>query len=136
MLNTEEFIKRLEKLMEFYGLSASLFADKIGVQRSGISHLLSGRNKPSLDFVLKICEEFPEVDLYWLLNGNGTLLKPDTAPITSIVSETKKIISEENHFPTEIKSGKENTKIETDSSMFKIVLLYNDGSFKDFEPKR
>ena len=54
MLNIDDFIKRLEKILDYYGLSASVFADKIGVQRSNLSHLLSGRNKPSLDFILKI----------------------------------------------------------------------------------
>ncbi|PZQ78296.1 MAG: XRE family transcriptional regulator, partial [Flavobacterium johnsoniae] len=51
MVNTEDFIKRLEKILDYYNLTASSFADKIGVQRSSISHLLSGRNKPSLDFI-------------------------------------------------------------------------------------
>ena len=54
MVNTEDFIKRLEFLLEYYSMNAASFADKIGVQRSSLSHLLSGRNKPSLDFILKI----------------------------------------------------------------------------------
>ena len=49
-----------------------MFADKIGVQRSSISHILSGRNKPSLDFILKVTNEFTDVDIYWLLNGKGS----------------------------------------------------------------
>ena len=61
MINTDHFVKRLETIFEYYGLTASLFADKINVQRSSISHLLSGRNKPSLDFILKVIENFPEV---------------------------------------------------------------------------
>ena len=60
MLNIDDFIKRLELLLDYYSISASVFADKVGVQRSGMSHLLSGRNKPSLDFVLKIVENFPD----------------------------------------------------------------------------
>ena len=72
MVNTVEFVRRLEKVMNYYGLSASAFADKIGVQRSTISHLLTGRNKPSLEFVLKVVKSFPEVNLYWLLNGKGS----------------------------------------------------------------
>jgi transcriptional regulator with XRE-family HTH domain len=55
--------------LDYYGLNASAFADKIGVQRSSLSHLLSGRNKPSLDFILKILDVFPDVDLYWMING-------------------------------------------------------------------
>lgn len=77
MLNIDDFIKRLEILLDYYNLSASVFADKLGVQRSGLSHLLSGRNKPSLDFVLKITESFPEVDLYWLLDGTGNFPKKE-----------------------------------------------------------
>ncbi len=71
MVNVEEFSKRLQEVLDFYGLSASSFADRIGVQRSSISHILSGRNKPSLDFILKILHAFPDVELYWLLNGKG-----------------------------------------------------------------
>ncbi|UOK41795.1 MULTISPECIES: helix-turn-helix domain-containing protein [Flavobacterium] len=77
MVNIDDFVKRLETILDYYGLSASGFADKIGVQRSSLSHLLSGRNKPSLDFILKIIQEFPEVDLYWILNGKGNFPKSD-----------------------------------------------------------
>ena len=77
MVNTDEFIKRLEKLLDYYQLSASAFADRIGVQRSSLSHLLSGRNKPSLDLILKISDEFKEVDLYWIINGKGSFPKSD-----------------------------------------------------------
>ena len=72
MINNVEFADRLKHVMEYYQLSASAFADRIQVQRSSISHLLSGRNKPSLDFVLRVIKEFEEVELYWLLNGKGT----------------------------------------------------------------
>lgn len=109
MLNTEDFIKRLENLFEHYGLSAASFSDKIGIQRSGISHLLSGRNKPSLDFVMKIIATFPEVDLYWLLTGEGNSIKSDT----------------------EKSSGQQNQK----STAEKIVIFYPDGSFTEHLPK-
>ena len=56
MVNSSDFIKRLEQLLQHYDLNASAFADKIQVQRSNISHLMSGRNKPSLEFVLKVVE--------------------------------------------------------------------------------
>ena len=73
MVNNEAFKTRLEKIISYYDLSAAAFADAIGVQRSSISHLLSGRNKPSLDFVLKVIQQYPEVNLYWLLNGGHVL---------------------------------------------------------------
>ena len=63
--------------MNYYDLNASALADSLGVLRSSISHLLSERNKPSLDFVLKIVDKYPEVDLYWLLYGKGTFPKEE-----------------------------------------------------------
>ncbi len=63
MLNTLEVINRLERIMANHNLSAASFATKIGVQRSAISHILSGRNKPSLDFLMKVYESFDEVAL-------------------------------------------------------------------------
>ncbi len=68
MVNVEEFASRLKLMLNYYEISAAQLADKVEVQRSSISHILSGRNKPSLEFVLKILKAFPEVELYWLLN--------------------------------------------------------------------
>ena len=113
MLNTDDFIKRLEVLFEHYGLTAASFSDKIGVQRSGVSHLLSGRNKPSLDFILKIISAFPEVDLYWLLAGKGNLIK------TSDNNSERTIKSADTVFGTE-----------------KIIIFHSDGSFSEYSPKK
>ena len=78
MVNTEQFGTRLQRILEYYDLSAASFADKIEVGRSSISHILSGRNKPSLDFFMKVVKNFPEVELYWLLNGKGSFLPEPT----------------------------------------------------------
>ena len=93
MVNIDDFIKRLEIILDYYNLSASAFADKIGVQRSSLSHLLSGRNKPSLDFIIKVIEVFPDVDLYWVLNGKGTFPKSEIKNLS--IEEKKSIIKEE-----------------------------------------
>ena len=66
-------IKRIKSLISVKNLSSSQFADLLGVQRSNISHILSGRNKPSLDFILKITEQFPSVSIEWLLKGKGEM---------------------------------------------------------------
>ena len=76
MLNTESFLKRLEEIMLNNQLSAAAFAERIGVQRSSVSHILSRRNKPSLDFMLKIHEHFREIDLDWLILGNSKQKSP------------------------------------------------------------
>ncbi|MBQ0909008.1 helix-turn-helix transcriptional regulator [Flavobacterium sp. F-328] len=152
MVNIEDFIKRLELLLDYYSLNASSFADKIGVQRSSLSHLLSGRNKPSLDFILKILEVYPEVDLYWILNGKGTFPASDKKQISSTLNEdVAKKIEETTLFTTdlfasdkevitpksEIKDTTSNTSIATDPEVQidKIVVFYTDGSFKSYHPK-
>ena len=77
MFDQQKFIARLQKIMNYYEINASTLADSLGVLRSSISHLLSERNKPSLDFVLKITEKYPEIDLYWLLYGKGSFPKEE-----------------------------------------------------------
>ena len=116
MINNEAFAKRLQKVIDFYGESASSFAEKIGVQRSGISHLLSGRNKPSLDFILKVLSSYPEVEMYWLLNGKGAF--------PAMQKEKAKIL--ENTPQTSLKENK-------DKTIDRIVIFYKDGSFKSFK---
>ena len=115
MVNNEAFIKRLEHILQYYGLSASAFADSIGVQRSSISHLLSGRNKPSLEFVLKVIRTYPDVNLYWLLNGKGSFpQKKSPSPTISSPADDSRP-----------KPGKKTIQ--------KIVIFYDDGSFEAFE---
>lgn len=60
---------RLRMIMESHKLNAGSFADKIGVQRSNVSHVLSGRNKPSFDFIEKLLHAFPRVSAEWLFTG-------------------------------------------------------------------
>jgi transcriptional regulator with XRE-family HTH domain len=74
MLNTNEIIDRIEQIRSIHQLSASAFANKIGVQRSAMSHILSGRNKPSLEFLIKVYDAFEDIDLQWLLLGTSPSL--------------------------------------------------------------
>lgn len=129
MINNEEFTKRLQKVIDFYGESASSFAEKIGVQRSSISHILSGRNKPSLDFVLKVLSSFPEVELYWLMNGKGNFPAQHMQNEKPQVSEaTKKLSSNPESNPQILDSA-----ISEDKKIERIVIFYKDGTFKNFE---
>lgn len=63
--------ERIELLMKCYELTSSQFADRTGIQRASVSHIISGRNKPSLEVMQKIYEAFPELDLKWLMTGVG-----------------------------------------------------------------
>ena len=66
-------IKRIELVIQSQNLTPSQFADRIGIQRSGLSHILSGRNNPSLDFVQKVLSAFPELNPAWFLQGKGRM---------------------------------------------------------------
>lgn len=70
-----ELNDRIEELLKHQRLTSSQFADNIGVQRSSMSHILSGRNKPSLDFVQKVLEHFKFINSDWLLFGKGSMTK-------------------------------------------------------------
>lgn len=130
MVNTEQFTQRLQKILEYYDLSAAAFADKIVVGRSSISHIISGRNKPSLEFVMKVVKSFPEVELYWLLNGKGSF------PASSAAEEKKEPVT-----PTEIpakeipglRSKESLPNTNSGKQISKIVIFYDDGSFEAFE---
>ncbi len=67
---------RLLRILNHLGYSATKFADEINVQRSGISHILSGRNQPSYDFLVKILTRFSDINAEWLLLGTGDMFKP------------------------------------------------------------
>jgi len=128
MVNNEDFSKRLQIVIDYYGETASSFAEKIGVQRSSISHILSGRNKPSLEFVLKILTSFPEVELYWLLNGKGTFPSSDKKP-----EVPKASLQKEFNFETEIKKVVKENNTSNEKVIERIVIFYSDGTFKNFQ---
>lgn len=65
--------ERLIQLLDLEQLSPSKFADIIGVQRSSVSHVISGRNNPSFDFIQKTLRAFPGLNAEWLILGNGTM---------------------------------------------------------------
>lgn len=80
-------LERIRTLLTARQLSPTQFADTIGVSRPIVSHILSGRNKPSLEVVQKIVSAFPDLSLPWLLNGEGAMLavrspaEPVAAPV-------------------------------------------------------
>ena len=73
--------ERIEIIIKNEGLSPSQFADTLGVQRSGISHILSGRNKPSLDFLNKLLDKFPHISGDWLITGKGDMIKSGSGKV-------------------------------------------------------
>jgi transcriptional regulator with XRE-family HTH domain len=132
----EEIVKRITQILEEQQLSSSAFADTIGVQRSSISHVLSGRNKPSLEFILKTVRAFPAYSTDWLLFGKSSE-SPATYPTP--IDETPPSTVKEMAF-TENPTTEESPKVPASTSssqagIDKIVLLYKDGRFTEYIPK-
>jgi transcriptional regulator with XRE-family HTH domain len=94
--------ERLKNWMEIEGLKSSALADSIGVNRATISHILSGRNKPSIDFFQKLLSTYPDLNSNWLITGIGYM---STKNETQDVKVSKKI--------------------------GKVVVFYDDNSFEE-----
>ena len=110
-----EMENRIQNIIEKYGLSSNTFAQEIDVNRSTISHILSGRNKPSIEVLQKILRRFPDVSASWLLLGQGAI---DDTNLVLFFSSTNR-----------------NT-IETVKSIDKIVVFYSDNSFEEYKPNK
>ncbi len=131
MVNTSNFSKRLQKILDFYGVTATSFSEKIAFNRSTISHLLSGRNKPSLEFVMKVLQTYPEVDLYWLLYGKGSFPTPLNKVNTQIKATSKQntlpgVEAENSIFENMVLKNSNTSAIE------RIILCFKDGTFKQY----
>ena len=112
-----DLIDRFKYLMKLNNLNASSFADEIGVQRSSMSHILSGRNKPSLEFIQKVLTRFPKVSADWLIAG-----------ITSTDKMELPKQSENNDSKTKPNSPTSST----DKAIQRILIFYNDNTFDEY----
>lgn len=122
-------------------------AEDIRVQPSGISHILSGRNRPSLDFILKMLEKYPFLSTEWLLFGKGSMYREPTMGdlFAGMDLDQRPVIHEnvpENQRQPESASsaaeytGNEMTEARTlsDEKVIRIVWFYNDNTFEEFFP--
>ena len=142
MLNINEIVKRIEEVRNNHQLSAAAFATKIGVQRSAMSHILSGRNKPSLEFLMKVYEAFEEVELQWLVVGtspssNSLKENSDLFDTLNITPKKLQMLTKSNTILDQVSIPKE-VSIRTEESVSpkEIIYLYTDGSFERFTPKK
>jgi transcriptional regulator with XRE-family HTH domain len=137
-----EFLKRENK-------TSAQFAEEIHVQPSGISHILSGRNKPSLDFVIKMLEKYSFISTEWLMFGRGSMYKePKMADLfddTDMVQTRKQgDISKQAPDKMPAENNKESDIQEILSEKFqpyhstavKVVWFYDDSSFDEFYPRK
>lgn len=139
---------RLESILRHYKINSSKLAEMIDVQRSGISHILSGRNNPSYDFLVRILNTFPDINANWLLTGKGNMIDNDDEPSlfneedqltykskTPEISEKVELNSSEK-VDLSISSnqdGYKSNQLEISSkSIDKVIILYSDGKFKEY----
>jgi transcriptional regulator with XRE-family HTH domain len=109
--------ERIQVILKMHNLSPSAFADTIGVQRSNVSHVLSGRSKPGLDFLEKIIINFPRVNAHWLITGKIGEGNPEQPTLKADQGlSNQPINSGLAHQPE------------------KIIVLYRDGTFKEYFP--
>jgi transcriptional regulator with XRE-family HTH domain len=143
-----------ERLLEFLkqeNKSSAQFAEEIGVQASGISHILSGRNNPSLDFILKMLDKYKFLSTDWLLFGKGSMYKEprmqslfDEIPVDN-TNKTENILKDkpiqnEVEFQdvanTRLNIANLNSEKIPNERIFKIVWFFDDNSFVEYYPRR
>jgi transcriptional regulator with XRE-family HTH domain len=155
---------QLLKLLQSEGLTPAKLADEIGVQRSSISHILSDRNKPSFDFIVKILNRFSGINAEWLITGKGNMIKGESSSPMKVIQQDlfEEYAKSKNQVKLDIKETIENTQNSNDFGINKqaknykidksnettfkeftnvnnqnfIVVFYNDGTFEKFIPRK
>lgn len=147
---------RILQVMEREGLPPSKFAETIGIQRSAMSHIISGRNNPSLDVLMKILETFPHIDSDWLLFGKGEMNRrgeakskdnpqpdlfgniPINRPVPGVDPEYRREMGVKSSENT-VKSTEKEVVIRTETvskKISKIVIFYVDETYETFVPEK
>lgn len=147
----EEIKDRLAHILRAKNLTASQFAELMGIQPSNVSHLLNGRNKPSLDFLIKLKDVFPEYSFDWIILGKKPITINEPNPV-NLEDNTMKfedidddLIGEfddldapiDNNVKNSVANNQNNeivSRIESDVD--KMVLVYNDKTFEILYPKK
>jgi transcriptional regulator with XRE-family HTH domain len=134
-------VDRILEIMKEKNLTPSQFADEIGIQRSGMSHLISGRNKPSLEFIMKVLARFPDIKPDYLLYGAsevGSVPKAETGSereMNSKVAATLFDQAEIQDVIPEPKPQRQVRKERAERKIEKIVVFYDDKTFREYEPE-
>lgn len=145
--------RQLREIMGYYKLVPAALADRIGVQRSSISHIMSGRNKPSYDFIIKLLSAFEDLNSEWLLFGTGSMLKAGkegssieqstifeslnssnserdkNVPLSSSIMEQ---ISD--HKGQQAPMQKDNLQVTNVNKVLKVMVFYEGNKVEIFEP--
>lgn len=129
--------ERILKVMETEGYSQAQFAAEIGIQRAAMSHIISGRNNPSLDVLLKILRRFPSVSTDWLLFGNGPMTKsaqPAEPAENTAVTTDSNVAFADSIASSLVHQEKERvvTVEKPAKTISKIMVFYTDNTFDTY----
>ena len=151
---------RIQQFLNMEGVSPAQLADQLGIQRSGLSHLLSGRNKPSFDFITKLLSSYPNLQADWLLLGRGKPYKDASSAVSApeifpaapvfepVLPEIEPIedLPDDNPVQPEIEVNNPETEEITEEiplsqprenqifarrTVSRITIFYNDGTFEE-----
>lgn len=136
---------RLLQLMQLEQLSPAKFADILGIQRSGLSHILSGRNKPGYEFISKLLLKFPTVSAEWLITGKGKMYKQELVqeqPIDRKKENSRDLFSSQIDEPQKVESQLRENSIKIENKpeirknrvLMKIIMIYDDMTFEEIKP--
>lgn len=139
------------------GLSAAQFADEIGVQRSSISHVISGRNKPSMDFIEKILHRYPRVNADWLIMGSGSLFRDEDlfsgqekiVPATALKEKSEATLrkpevmdppkvdrpEKSTRMPAPADKADQGERLAAEKQLKEVILVYTDDTFRVLKPE-
>ena len=150
------FSDRIAQILVHYNLSPKDLAELTGVQRSAISHIINGRNKPSISFISNLTEALPSLSSNWLLHGKGEIENEEKSPeVTSVTNNngtdsqsgvTNVTSKFSNNMPTELRelsvsdhqdpaafNTKPPVKKNPHKKLVRVICFYDDGSFESFE---
>ena len=119
-MNKKNILNRIKKIIEENNLSNSEFAEKIGIPKSSVTHLLSERNNPSLDIIIKISEAFENISTDYLIFGQENQVKPTIQHSNTLFNELYESFSEDS-----VKDS--NNKVKS------IILIYENNKFEQID---
>lgn len=141
-------VNRINLILRAKNITARQFAEEIGIQPSGMSHILSGRNNPSLEFVTKVIRRYPEIDANWLLLGKGEMFagRAETGERGLEYGERMvengaqlDLISDMNQVDNyDVMPGEEPMvdEVPAGKRVVKMVFVYDDHTFSEFSPAK
>lgn len=122
---------RIKKYMDYKEISAGELANLLEVQRSNISHVLNGRNMPGASFIEKLLINFPDINARWLLTGVGEMIMD----VDGSAANEKVTVNEPIASQNILQNRNKSKETSIDKPISKVLLLFSDGTFTDFEKK-